>query len=184
MAVFFISDTHFGHENIIRMCRRPFASVTEMDEALVARWNERVGATDTIYHLGDFCYRNMRGADTYLRHLNGQIHLIAGNHDDETIAQHASLFASVSHIREIHEGGHRIVLCHYPMREWHGSWNRSWHLFGHVHGRLDHEPHGYSLDVGADAHDFRPWSLDEIEREFEGRLNPFSGGRPKRAKPA
>jgi len=48
MAVFFISDTHFGHENIIRMCRRPFGSVTEMDEALVARWNERVGATDTI----------------------------------------------------------------------------------------------------------------------------------------
>ena len=110
--------------------------------------------------------------------MNGQIHLIAGNHDDETIAQHASLFASVSHIREIHEGGHRIVLCHYPMREWHGSWNRSRHLFGHVHGRLDHEPHGYSLDVGADAHDFRPWSLDEIEREFEGRLNPFGAGGP------
>ena len=85
-----------------------------MNEALVARWNERVGATGTIYHLGDFCYRNRCGADTYLRHLNGQIHFIAGNHDDETIAQHASLFASVSHIHEIHEGGHRIVLCHYP----------------------------------------------------------------------
>ena len=113
MPVFFISDTHFGHENIIRMCRRPFASVAEMDEALVARWNERVGAADTIYHLGDFCYRNSRGADTYLRQLNGQIHLIAGNHDDETIAHHAALFASVSHIREIHERGHRIILCHY-----------------------------------------------------------------------
>ena len=109
MPAFFISDTHFGHENIIRTCRRPFASVAEMDEALVARWNERVGAADTIYHLGDFCYRNSRGADTYMRELNGQIHLIAGNHDDETIAHHAALFASVNHIREIHERGHRIV---------------------------------------------------------------------------
>jgi calcineurin-like phosphoesterase family protein len=114
MVVFFISDTHFGHENIIRMCRRPFGSVAEMDEALIARWNERVGAADTIYHLGDFCYRNRCGADTYLRCLNGQIHLIAGNHDDETIAQHASLFASVSHIREIHEGDHRLYCATIP----------------------------------------------------------------------
>lgn len=184
MAAFFISDTHFGHENIIKTCHRPFANVEEMDEALVSRWNERVRPDDTVYHLGDFCFRNSRSADTYLRQLNGHIHLITGNHDDETLAQHAVLFASVNHIREIHERGHRIVLCHYPMREWHGSWDRAWHLFGHVHGRLDHEPHGYSLDVGADAHDFRPWSLDEIEKEFAGRSNPFDGGRTERAKKA
>ncbi len=183
MALFFVSDTHFGHENIIKTCNRPFASAAEMDEALIGRWNERVGPDDTVYHLGDFCYRNWRGADVYLSQLNGKIHLVAGNHDDETIAHHASLFASVSHIREIHERGHRIVMCHYPMREWHGSWDNAWHLFGHVHGRLDHEPHGYSLDVGADAHDFRPWSVDEIEREFATRDNPFSAGRPRPARP-
>jgi calcineurin-like phosphoesterase family protein len=182
MAIFFVSDTHFGHENIIRNCRRPFANVAEMDEALISRWNERVAPGDTVYHLGDFCFRNLRAADVYLSRLNGQIHLVAGNHDEETLARHASLFASVSAIREIHERGHRIVMCHYPMREWHGSWDRAWHLFGHVHGRLDHEPHGYSLDVGADAHDFRPWSIEEVAREFEGRHNPFSGGRPKPAR--
>jgi calcineurin-like phosphoesterase family protein len=176
MAAFFVSDTHFGHANIIKTCQRPFATVEEMDEALVSRWNERVGAGDAVYHLGDFCFRNSRGADTYLRQLNGQIHLVAGNHDDETLAHHASLFASVSHIREISERGHRIVMCHYPMREWRGSWERAWHLFGHVHGRLDHEPHGLSLDVGVDAHDFRPWSLEEIEAEFEGRHDPFGDG--------
>jgi len=154
-----------------------------MDEALIARWNERIGPEDTVYHLGDFCFRNWRGADTYLRQLNGRIHLIAGNHDDETVAHHASLFASISLIREIHERGRRVVLCHYPMREWHGSWNGAWHIFGHVHGRLDHQPHGYSLDVGADAHDFRPWSVDEIEQEFSGRHNPFSSGRPRAAGP-
>ena len=175
MAVFFISDTHFGDANVIRTCRRPFASVAEMDEALVSRWNACAGPNDTIYHLGDFCFRAFPGADAYLRRLNGRIHLIAGNHDDETVARHARFFASVSQIREIEERGHRIVLCHYPMREWNGSWNKVWHLFGHVHGRLDHEPRGYSLDVGADAHGFRPWSLDEIEEQFACRVNPFSG---------
>ncbi len=179
MRVFFTSDTHFGHENIIRTCDRPFATVAEMDEALIARWNERVRADDTVYHLGDFCFRSSRSADTYLRQLNGQIHLIAGNHDSQTLSHHAGLFASVSLIREIHLAGRHIVLCHYPMREWHGSWRNAWHLFGHVHGRLNHEPHGYSLDVGVDSHEFRPWSLNEIEHLFETRKNPFGGGRPQ-----
>jgi calcineurin-like phosphoesterase family protein len=183
MAVFFTSDTHFGHENIIRTCGRPFATVAEMDEALVARWNERVRPGDMVYHLGDFCYRSSRGADNYLRRLNGEIHLVAGNHDGETLSHHAQLFASVSVIREVHAGGRRIVLCHYPMREWHGSRRKAWHLFGHVHGRLNHQPHGYSLDVGADSHDFRPWGLDEIERQFGKRDDPFASGRRPRGSP-
>jgi calcineurin-like phosphoesterase family protein len=183
MAAFFISDTHFGHENIIATCNRPFANAGEMDEALIARWNERVRPGDIVYHLGDFSYRNATAADAYLPQLNGEIHLIAGNHDGETLAQHARLFASVSQILEIRAGGQRIVLCHYPMREWHGSWRNAWHFFGHVHGRLNHEPHGFSLDVGADSHDFRPWNLDEIGRLFETRGNPFSDGKRRRASP-
>jgi calcineurin-like phosphoesterase family protein len=183
MTVFFTSDTHFGHENIIRTCQRPFQDIAEMDEVLVSRWNDCVGPDDTVYHLGDFCFRNSLGADTYLRQLNGKIHLIAGNHDDETVAHHASLFASISLIREIFLGEHRIVLCHYPMREWHGSWRNSWHLFGHVHGRLNHQPHGFSLDVGVDSHDFRPWSYDEIELLFGRRDNPFAAGKRPKASP-
>jgi calcineurin-like phosphoesterase family protein len=174
MALYFTSDTHFGHKNIIQTCNRPFASVDEMDEAMVARWNQRVGPDDTVFHLGDFCFRNFLGADTYLRRLNGAIHLVQGNHDAETLKHHAGLFASVSLIREIEAGGHRIVMCHYPMREWDGSWTGSWHLFGHVHGRLNHAPLGFSLDVAADAHDFTPWSLDEIEAELKDRENPFA----------
>jgi calcineurin-like phosphoesterase family protein len=182
MALFFTSDTHFGHENIIKTCDRPFRSVAEMDEALIARWNEAIGRRDTVYHLGDFCFRSSRDAKSYLDRLNGEIHLIAGNHDDETLANHAGHFASVSLIREIRADGRRIVLCHYPMREWQGSWRGAWHFFGHVHGRLNHEPLGYSLDVGADSHDFRPWSLDEVARVFETRQNPFNdGNRPRPA---
>lgn len=177
MALYFTSDTHFGHENIIRTCKRPFANADEMDNALIARWNERVKPTDGVYHLGDFCYRNSTGADKYLARLNGKIHLVTGNHDQETLAQHAHLFASVNPIVELKFNRRWLILCHYPMREWHGSWRGAWHLFGHVHGRLDHEPHGYSLDVGVDAHDFRPWSLEEIDAAFANRANPFASGR-------
>jgi calcineurin-like phosphoesterase family protein len=177
MSIFFTSDTHFGHENIIRTCRRPFQNAGEMDEALIARWNERVRPGDTVYHLGDFTFRSSTGADIYLARLNGKIHLVAGNHDAETLAKHANLFASVSLILEVKVGGQRLVLCHYPMREWHGSWRQSWHLFGHVHGRLNHEPLGYSLDVGVDSHEFRPWTIDEIAAVFATRLNPFVGER-------
>jgi len=85
-----------------------------------------------------------------------------------------ALFASVSLISEITHQGQRLVLCHYPFREWNNCWRGSWHLFGHVHGRLDHLPNGRSLDVGVDAHEFRPWRLEEIAAVMETRDNPFT----------
>ncbi len=174
MTTYFTSDTHFGHAAIIQLCRRPFATVGEMDEAIIARWNETVSPGDTVYHLGDFCFRNEASAESYVARLNGKIHFIRGNHDKHTLRDHAHLFASVSDIKEIEIGHRRIVLCHYPMREWHAAWQGAWHLFGHVHGRLDQQPLGLSLDVGVDSHDFRPWSLAEIEAALKDRHNPFA----------
>jgi calcineurin-like phosphoesterase family protein len=177
MAVFFTSDTHFGHDAIIGLCHRPFTGADEMDETLIARWNEVVGPRDTVYHLGDFCYRNAKAASDYIGRLNGGIHLLAGNHDKMTLAGNASLFQSVNLISEIELGGQWLVLCHYPMREWHRAWRGAWHLFGHVHGRLDGQPLGLSLDAGVDSHNFRPWTFDEIAAEFAERDDIFAFGR-------
>jgi calcineurin-like phosphoesterase family protein len=182
MAIHFTSDTHFGHGGILRLSRRAFQSVTEMDTALIAAWNAVVAPGDTVYHLGDFCFRNARPAPDYLAELNGEVHLIVGNHDGATLSRHAASFASVNQIREISLNGKSIVLCHYPMREWHGCWRGAWHLFGHVHGRLNHEPVGYSLDVGVDSNRFRPWRFEEIEALFAARVNPFSDVRPQPVK--
>ena len=82
MAVYFTSDTHFGHEAIIRLTKRPFSSVEEMDAVLVDGWNTTVSPEDTVYHLGDFAHRNSRSAAHYRNLLNGTIHLILGNHDE------------------------------------------------------------------------------------------------------
>lgn len=59
--IYFTADTHFGHENVIRFCDRPFSSANEMDEAMIANWNARVRGNDTVYILGDmFFVQQMR----------------------------------------------------------------------------------------------------------------------------
>lgn len=179
MAVYFTSDTHFGHKAILKLSRRPFASIEAMDAALAANWNAAIAPGDIVYHLGDFSFRNARPVPDYLAALNGEVHLIVGNHDGGTLKRHAESFASVNQIREIDVNGQAIVLCHYPMREWHACWRGAWHLYGHVHGRLNHKPLGHSLDVGVDSNRFRPWSFEDIEALFAARRNPFTGERPQ-----
>lgn len=174
MAVWFTSDTHFGHGAIIRLAQRPFDGVEAMDAAMIARWNATVAPDDTVWHLGDFSYRGGTGIDAYRARLNGRIHLIAGNHDDTSNGRLAGLFASVQEIAVIDVDGQPLALCHYPMREWPRAWSGGWHLHGHVHGIYDQEPHGFSLDVGVDSHGFRPIGIKRIAELIAGRDNPFA----------
>lgn len=79
--VFFTSDTHFKHANIIKFCERPFGSIEEMNEALIANWNRVVGKDDFVFHLGDFCFGGSEAWNSILDRLNGKIYLVLGNHD-------------------------------------------------------------------------------------------------------
>jgi calcineurin-like phosphoesterase family protein len=181
MAVFFTSDTHFGHEAAIRNCERPFTSIDEMDEVLIARWNDTVAPSDTVYHLGDFLCQSPRDAAYYLDRLNGDIHLVEGNHDKGMLRAHAGRFASVSIVSEMAIAGQKLVLCHYPMREWNGCYHGAWHLHGHVHGRMNHDPVGHSMDVGVDCNEnYRPWSFEEVAAILSDRVSPFQ---PERRAP-
>ncbi|MEM9812035.1 MAG: metallophosphoesterase family protein [Pseudomonadota bacterium] len=156
--VFFTADTHFGHG---KLCRgRPFADAAEMDRVMIARWNARVGPEDHVYHLGDFHWSNKPAeiART-LAQLNGTKTLIWGNHD-HTRTRMQEGWHEVVQIKEIEREGRRIVLCHYPMLEWPGAWRGALHFFGHVHGQVP--PLDRRCDVGVDAWDFRPVTLEEI----------------------
>ena len=161
MAVWFTSDTHFGHANIIALSGRPFASVDEMDAALVANWNALVRPADEVWHLGDFAFRNAAPAAEYLRRLNGRVHLIWGNHDNEQ-TRASPLWASSGPYAEIALEGRRLVLFHYAMRVWNRSHNGSIHLYGHSHGSLAGD--SQSCDVGVDGAPwaYRPVSLPQI----------------------
>lgn len=85
--VFFTSDTHFNHTNIIRFCNRPFKDVAHMNETIIANWNSVVGPDDIIFHLGDFCLGGSAEWINVLNRLNGKIYLIAGNHDIKNLRQ-------------------------------------------------------------------------------------------------
>ncbi len=158
MAVFFTSDTHFGDHRTLNIHRRPFASVSEMDEALIAGWNETVGEEDEVWHLGDYA-RKLTDVPALLARLNGRKHLIRGNNDDPAIA-HVAGWESVGDYRELEEGGRLLILCHYPFRSWNAQHRRSINLHGHSHGKL--KPLLRQFDVGVDARGFRPVRLEQL----------------------
>lgn len=159
MAVFFTSDTHFGDHRVIALYKRPFATTAEMDEALIARWNEVVGPGDEIWHLGDFALGRKGLAAAILPRLNGLKHLVTGNNDGpETLG--LTGWASVAPYAEIAVDGARLVLCHYPFRTWNAMHRSAWNLHGHSHGRL--KPMARQADVGADVWGWRPVALAEI----------------------
>ncbi len=81
--IYYISDTHFGDERIIKLSKRPFSDVDEMNKVLIKKWNDKVSACDDVYIVGDFAF-NDKIANDALDYLNGQLHLIIGNHDELT----------------------------------------------------------------------------------------------------
>jgi calcineurin-like phosphoesterase family protein len=160
LTVWFTADTHFGHGGALGRFKRPFRSVAEMDEALIARWNDRVGAHDELWHLGDFAYRMPaeRMADV-LKRLNGVKHLVTGNNDGADTVSLAG-WASVQAYRETELEGVRLVLCHYPFRTWNGMYKGAYNLHGHSHGQLAGLTR--QVDIGVDVWDYCPITLDEI----------------------
>ncbi len=171
--LFFTSDLHFGHEKIIKACRRPFSSVEEMNGKLVENWNATVGAQDEVYILGDFALRlEMPVIHEILEQLNGRKHLIFGNHDHE-IARHRYFFRDVfASMRDLYlmrlpSYDKRLILCHYPMMFWCGDYDPKFvHLYGHIHNNAhdiawaSHLRNAYN--VGVDVNGYRPVSIDEI----------------------
>ncbi|HVJ53859.1 MAG TPA: metallophosphoesterase family protein [Aliidongia sp.] len=162
MTVWFTSDTHFGHENIIGYSSRPFACIDEMDAALIRNWNDRVAPDDEVWHLGDVAFRNAKATEGYLGQLNGRKHLVWGNHDPSAVRS-LPLWESSQPYAEIAVEGRKIVLLHYGLRVWNRAHHGALHFFGHSHGSLPGDRQ--SCDVGVDnpASGYSPWSLSEIE---------------------
>lgn len=161
---FFTGDHHFNHKKIIEACERPFKNVWAMNAYMIDRWNDVVKKGDLVYHLGDFALPNkgdgMEVKDI-VNTLNGQIHLIKGNHDDKNLKLFKGLFVKIVDLEYIKlSTGQKVMLCHYPMASWRASHHGSWHLHGHVHGRM--ATRRSCLDVGVDATNFIPISEEEI----------------------
>ena len=147
-AVFLVSDTHFGHAGVCRFTRndgvtklRPWDDPAEMDEAMVAAWNERVRPNDKVYHLGDVVIN--RRAMATLGRLNGDKVLIRGNHDIFRDDEYRKYFRE---LRAYHVMN-GMILSHIPIHEESlGRFGCSIH--GHLHANRVMKPTGVDPNTG------------------------------------
>ncbi|MBW4606355.1 MAG: metallophosphoesterase family protein [Hassallia sp. WJT32-NPBG1] len=173
--IWFTSDTHFGHKNILKYTSRPFSSIEEMDEVLIENWNSKVASDDEVYHLGDVGLYSPGKLRKILDKLNGKIYLIRGNHDEsaqtckdrfEWIKDYYELLMPDS---DGYQGKQLIILFHYAMRVWQASHYGSYHLYGHSHGELPDDPNSLSFDVGVDCHNYAPINYDDVKRIMKNK---------------
>ena len=118
MATWLTSDTHYGHENIIAYCNRPYSSAAEMNFDMIRRWNDIVAPEDLVYHLGDFAMGDPAGWPKYRAALHGRIILVRGNHDKKMDAVLKKMrFEDVVENVVVEIDGVRCWLNHYPLTE-------------------------------------------------------------------
>ena len=171
MSIYFTSDLHFFHNNVIKYNQRPYQNTNEMNEKLIQNWNNKVGKKDEIYCLGDFGFHITPEKLKELgSRLNGHKHLIVGNHDKIQFHVKSQIWDSVNLYRKIKINGYKVILCHYPIFDFDGAFHNNIHLFGHIHDKNElnqiydfykiYNFHAYCVRV--DFNNYAPISFDEI----------------------
>ncbi len=177
--LFFTADQHFNHRNIIRHCNRPFVSVDEMNEELVALHNRVVGVDDQVLHLGDLSWDR----PDWIHSLRGKHYLVPGNHD----ACHPMHKKHRREVRRCQDAGitvldpqvvqhllpQAVLLCHFPFTgdsrfdDRYAEWRPTslptparLLLHGHVHTAWKRR--GICINVGVDVWDYAPVSVDQL----------------------
>ncbi|MBS1848995.1 MAG: metallophosphoesterase [Actinobacteria bacterium] len=186
---FFTADLHLGHTNIIRYCHRPFDSVAEMNESLVANWNATVGPDDEVWVLGDVALGPIRESLAIVDRLSGHKVLITGNHDrcwagngesaDKWIDRYVRAgFADVRQGTVATTIGDTPVLAgHFPYEgdshdedrftRWRPEDRGGWLLHGHVHTKW--QVNARQINVGVDVWDLAPVSETSIAQIIHAR---------------
>jgi len=178
--VFFTSDFHLFHNNVLKFDNRPFDDVHEMHLAIEERWNETVGPDDIVIYCGDLSFarrEDKQYVDKMLLGLNGKIHFVMGNHDKYDEILKMPKFETVQDYLELrltHYNDENIkvetLFCvmHYPIYSWNKKHHGSYMIHGHCHGNLHHgeEADFYTnrrvIDVGCMLHDYTPISYSEV----------------------
>ncbi len=189
-GIWFTSDLHFGHQNIIRFCKRPWETTEDMDLSLIQNWNSVVKPDDLVFDLGDFAFATNARWKELLSQLNGHHYLILGNHDitrwpGDKIME---LFEGVSHQMILKIDGRTVYLNHYPYLCFGGAWrnpeNAVYQLFGHVHSGPNCEGADtdrlvnlfpYQYDVGVDNNNYTPISWEQVKEIIQKQVENVEG---------
>lgn len=166
--IYFTADTHFGHENIIKMCGRPFETIEAMNEAMIAAWNGRVTGRDTVYIVGDMFFR-CKEPEEILKRLKGKKRLIIGNHDSSWVEKVdlSRYFVSVNDLLITTDGSRQLTLCHYPLLSWKHQ-KTSYMIHGHIHANTEQDffpliaKRERMLNAGVDVNGLAPVSFEEM----------------------
>lgn len=176
MTVYFTADTHFDHLGILlHQSKRmiDFECLEEMNARLVDCINAVVKRDDTLWHLGDFCWRASR-AGHFRQRLNvRKLYVCQGNHDSGSLRKHVSgMWDMACHKFPVGDDVQKIHMCHYPLVSWRALHYGAIHLYGHSHGLYEDRlnemfPGRRAMDIGVDAihqltGEWRPISLDEV----------------------
>lgn len=177
--IWFVSDTHGWHESILKFCRetRDGDTAEEMTEIMIQNWNKSVKPNDRVYHCGDFSFGGKAKVENFASRLNGNIHLILGNHDFmiKKSAELQKYFASVQESKHIKVGDNRFIMTHTPQAEWWDCHRGVYHLFGHLHGaetNIQHQLKYRVMDVGIDTRSDKlmiPYHIDEVLDKLKDR---------------
>lgn len=186
--IWFTSDMHISHKNVIRFCDRPFADINEMSEKLIENWNECVKDDDIVFVLGDtFWFNDSHKIKKVLEQLNGIIYIIPGNHDDFTsyhrVADNPRIILCDDIVQVFLESEdnrwHKKILelwlAHYPLMTWPHRENGAINLFGHIHSKpkgregvdQDLPLHKHQCDVGTDYWGYKPVKLERLLEKME-----------------
>ena len=163
--IFFTSDQHYSHHNVIKYCDRPFQNTDAMNHALISNHNEVVTPQDHTVHVGDFTLKNTPFAQSIIRQLNGSHTFLLGSHDYWMKKKGLQIW-------EKKVEASYIVACHYALHTWPRSHFNSWHVFGHSHGNLDLP--GKRYDVGVDNNAFYPVSYSSLKEIMAGKGDNFN----------
>lgn len=158
--IWFISDTHFGHENIIKYCNRPFENARQMDEFMIEQWNSTVKPGDHVYHLGDVMMGDTKAGARALLRLHGKLRLTAGNHDNLKSPYLMNRFEKVMLWRNWKEIG--VTFAHIPLGEEQLPYGIQAH--GHIHNQVKEGPY---INLCVEHTNYRPVHIDEIARRAE-----------------
>jgi len=133
----YIADTHFGHENIIRIDGRPFKSLDEMHEVMIERWNAEVNNDDHVYIIGDMCFKAKDEHLDLVKNLKGNKHLIIGNHDRLTNARYKKQFVEITNYKKLTDRLDNkevpVILSHYYIPFYDTHYRNGILLHGHSH---------------------------------------------------
>lgn len=178
--LWFTSDTHYGHTNIVRGVSnwndlsgcRDYNTVEQMNRVIIETINEKIGADDFLIHLGDWSFGGEENIKTFRDQLIVQkILIIKGNHDKK-LEKYQNLFWGIERYEEIIVNKSPLIsLFHYPIESWHNKEKGGFHLYGHVH-RNEGEHHKTEKKLGRfnvciDANNMNVIHYDEIEKKIK-----------------